>query len=64
MRDTHLELKCYMTLDHPHIIQYIHHKLSEKTMEIYTEYCQFRDLEHFSVNPLLYAKDKKRVTCF
>ncbi|KAL7968548.1 hypothetical protein HDV63DRAFT_378952 [Trichoderma sp. SZMC 28014] len=53
MRDTHLELKCYMTLDHPHIIQYIHHKLSEKTMEIYTEYCQFRDLEHFSVNPLL-----------
>ncbi|KAI1418422.1 kinase-like domain-containing protein [Hypoxylon sp. FL1857] len=47
MRDTHLELKCYMTLDHPHIIKYIHHQLGEYKMEIYTEYCQHRDLESF-----------------
>ncbi|PNP39165.1 hypothetical protein TGAMA5MH_08842 [Trichoderma gamsii] len=48
MQYTQFELNCYMTLDHPHIINYVHHKLSEQTMEIYTEYCQYRDLEHFS----------------
>lgn len=44
MRDIHLELKCYMTLSHPHIIQYVHHQLSS---DIYTEYYQHRDLESF-----------------
>lgn len=42
-----MELRCYMTLSHPHIIKYVHHELSEMKMEIFTEYCQSRDLETF-----------------
>jgi len=34
-----------MTLDHPHIIEYVHHELSDTKMEIYTEFCQLKDLE-------------------
>ncbi|KAK1244443.1 hypothetical protein MKX07_003242, partial [Trichoderma sp. CBMAI-0711] len=46
MRNTDLELKCYMTLDHPHIIRHIQHEVDESKMHIYTEYCHYRDLEY------------------
>ncbi|KAK5064758.1 hypothetical protein LTR84_000592 [Exophiala bonariae] len=44
IKDTDLELRCYMTLDHPHILDYVHHELNDTKMLIYTEHCQFGDL--------------------
>ncbi|OTB00332.1 hypothetical protein M426DRAFT_237935 [Hypoxylon sp. CI-4A] len=44
---THMELQCYMTLDHPNILAYVHHKLDHTKMQIYTEFCEKKDLEHF-----------------
>jgi hypothetical protein len=55
IRDTHAELKCYMTLDHPHIIIYVHHLLSKDEMEIYTEFCQERDLGFFLRRRIVYV---------
>ena len=34
-----------MMLSHPHIIEYVHHELSERQMRIFTEYCESKDLE-------------------
>ncbi|KAK3390248.1 kinase-like domain-containing protein [Podospora didyma] len=46
-RTTNAELNCYRTLSHPHVLKYVHHELTENCMDIFTEYCERRDLDGF-----------------
>ncbi|KAH7307942.1 kinase-like domain-containing protein [Rhexocercosporidium sp. MPI-PUGE-AT-0058] len=45
IRATDMELRCYMTLNHPNILEYVHHELRDSKMEIYTEFCEAGDLQ-------------------
>lgn len=45
LRATDLELQCYMYLDHPHILSYVHHEIDNRRIEIYTEFCGHGDLQ-------------------
>ncbi|KAI1420583.1 kinase-like domain-containing protein [Xylaria sp. FL1777] len=46
-----MELRCYMTLDHPNILAYVHHELDSTEMRIYTEFCRLKDLESLMDHP-------------
>jgi serine/threonine protein kinase len=44
------ELEVLMDIRHRHVISYVHHIITEHTMQIFTDYCEGGDLRKFMKN--------------